>query len=445
MIPALLALAALVWTATWGGHYPANMTPDSISQWDQVLRNEYHDWAPVAHTLLIKATSLMWASPAAMIALHISVMLVLLYAVLKEIDALLFGPVAVVTTGLYYALHPIHGTMLSTLVKDVPFSMAVAAYSLALLQIVRSDEPPRIERIVLLAGSGLVVALLRHQGILVVVLSLSGLAALSHARRPGLIVLALLLVATCGWKLMLRQGWHIAGSPITEALAIPLQQAASIAATPGHISGPQRTMMEAVAPWDVWSNQKSIHSIDWLKFDPTFSPAPIQIQPEPYFRLWMDLIRQNPGLATSAVLNQTKVIWNPMQDADNTHNNGVNPNTLGLVHAPWPGPLFSRLVNHSGRLLTSAPISWSVRPSWIHLLLIAAAWVSVRHGGLAQIIPFLPIALLVLTLVALIPTPDFRYFYPAYLTAPLLLAHAASCRRKKVHPPLTMSSPSTVI
>lgn len=429
LIPALVGLALLVWLAWWGANYPAIMTPDSVDQWQQIRSNRYNDWHPIAHTLLIKATALAWVSPAAMVVLQLLLLGLVVRAMLRELGAAGGSDSAIAGAGLYYALHPIHGQMACTLWKDVPFSLAIACFTLGLLRLTsRPNQQWRAPEIAALGASGMAVLLLRHQGIAVVTFTLVGLAWVLPAKRKiVLFLLGLLLAVGGGWQLLVHRGLGLTGSPVTEMLAVPLQQAAAIATTGGTITPEQCQLLEAVAPWKYWSHQESRRSVDWLKFAPEFDPAPIPLQADAYFRLWLDLIRQNPSLTFRAWLWQTMVVWHPGQDAAGTVTTGISANAQGLAPAPWSEGL-AWTAAWLRTQLEQPPLAWTVRPSWLHALLLAAGWMSYRYGGALALVPFMPLLAILVTLVLMMPTPDFRYFYPTFLVAPLLLVHPARCR-----------------
>lgn len=442
LIPTLLGLALAGWLVAWGGAFPAIMSPDSIDQWTQVVTGKFSDWHPLAHTLLVSAATQIWPTPAAMIALHLVLMTLLLRAVLQELARLGCGRVTLLLTGLFYALHPIHGRMISTLWKDVPFALAITAFTLILIRLCR--EPGRLELPAMagLLACGTAITLLRHQGITVAALSLLGVViAFPTKRKRGVAILLVLLTIAVAWRATVRQGLGLTGSPITEALAIPLQQAVTIVSNQGMVTPDQRHLLEIVVPWEKWRHQPSRVSVDWLKFDPTFSAESIRQRPAVYLGLWIGLMRQNPGLAARGWLRQTMILWHPGQNATGVDTSGITRNSLGLQPAPWSDSL-ARLSDWLGETMLHAPLSWSVRPSWWHTVLLIAGVLACRRSGWRGVVPFLPVTVLSLTLMALIPVPDFRYFYPALLTAPPLLAYALLGLRQEQPSAIVPSAPA---
>ncbi|MCX7014546.1 MAG: hypothetical protein NTW86_18680 [Candidatus Sumerlaeota bacterium] len=61
----------VVWTLIWLCFWPATMETDSCFQWHQAQTMQINDWHPPLHTLTMKLASMAWASPGALIAVHI--------------------------------------------------------------------------------------------------------------------------------------------------------------------------------------------------------------------------------------------------------------------------------------------------------------------------------------------------------------------------------------
>jgi hypothetical protein len=440
LIPGLLTLAAAVWLLTWGAVFPAVMTPDSIDQWGQALHGRYTDWHPVAHTLLVKAAQNVWPSPGSLVLLNLVIMTAIVGAGLRLLWSTLGASGWIVTAaGLFFALHPVHAAMLTTLWKDIPYALALTAFSLGLLRWFHA--PGRrltASGWLLLGGSAMAVAVLRHGGLLC---AAAGFTALIGTRPPqwrsAVLCLLVVTVASIGWQTWVHRGLKAPAGPVTEKLAIPLQQAAAVVAADGRMTPGQRARLAAVLPIETWRSRYDRYTVDPLKFDPGFRAEPIAANAGSYVETWLGLIAQNPVVAFNAWQRQTLVLWYPGVDARSTYPEGISENFYNLTPAPRSARL-QAAIRRLHAAAQTAPWSWTTRPAVFHLVLLASAIVCLRHRGPAAWVPYAPWAAGVAIYFFALPTPDFRYFYPGLMLAPFLLAHAWLCARSK--PPAPASS-----
>lgn len=428
LIPTLVLFATTVWVTAWAAGYPATMTPDSLDQWGQIASGRYSDWHPLAHTLLLRASLRLWASPGIMVLLQIVAMATLLAWGLILLRNHLRAPSwMLILTASFFAMHPAHAAMLSVLWKDIPYSLALAGFSLGLLQCYH--QPDRPIGWFLLSLTALLCLLFRHNGLLSVVAGFVALGALRPAQfRAALLCLLAVLALAGGVRFSLRPWLHAAPAPITERLAIPLQQTAAIVAAGHPLSAEQSARLAAVLPLAKWRSNYDRYSVDALKFDLEFSSAPIQSDVRGFAGLWLGLICQNPATAFMAWLRQTMIMWDLRRDGQFTYPNGIAPNFLGLASTP----LSIRLQTTWHRLYAfaaHAPWSWSTRPACFHLVLAGAALLCLRAAGSSALLPFTPLAAGLAGYCLFLPVPDFRYFYPGFILAPFLLIHTWACRQ----------------
>lgn len=429
LIALLLAQAALVWSAGWLARYPGVMTPDSADQWNQITSGHFNDWHPVASTLFMKAAASIWSSPAAVVLLQLALMLGLVAAVLSALPALGVSRKGIVVTGVLFAFLPAHVAMLACLWKDIPFSIAFGALTLLLVRLVAKPAPrPGGRSFAALLGLALAVSVLRHNGLPAAVAGLVALGlAQSEWRRPLIQLLILLSCSVALWQCCVRQILHAPGPPAVEAIGtLPLQQVATIVATdPAAVTASQRAQLEAVLPWSVWLAHTSRLHVEELKFHPNFNAAPIRDHPLAYLRLWADLVASHRSLALKAALRQAGVIWHPSFPARDLYLTGIVPNSSGAQPAP-PFPGLSAAMQRFYGALDSWPGQFLVNPACAHLLLGLGAVLAAFRGGWRAAVPFVPWAVLTALYVLLLPTPDFRYFYPAFVVLPILLVHVGT-------------------
>jgi len=142
------------------------MTPDSLNQWSQMLSGQFDDWHPPFHTMMNWMITNIWLSPASV---AITQILALSMAVGYGLQLLRRNGMpewAAWIICLLFALSPVNGVMVVTILKDVFHSIAVFFMSILMYQVVvsRGDWLVQPRSWVLLGITTALVALFRHNG-----------------------------------------------------------------------------------------------------------------------------------------------------------------------------------------------------------------------------------------------------------------------------------------
>jgi hypothetical protein len=176
------------------------MSPDSLDQWNQIVKGDFSDWHPVFHTLTLWFITRIKLSPE-MIA--ISQILALGSAAGWSLSVLQrYGIPRIVLwlTSLLFALLPVNGLMAVTLWKDIPYSVVLLVLAMFLFQIVMDDGRWLSVRRnwVLLGITLLLVSLYRHNGFLPAAATLCTLLLFFPRFWRGLAVAAIIAVVVYG-------------------------------------------------------------------------------------------------------------------------------------------------------------------------------------------------------------------------------------------------------
>lgn len=145
--------------------WPAIMSPDSRTQWDQVLRMSFSDWHPVFHTLTIWLITRLWLSPTAVAIAQILAMAALIGWILAR-HYQRGMPVWLHLVILGLLLLPPYGLLAITIWKDIAYSIAILGFTLCILLIAESKGEWMNRRFAwpTLGVLGALVALYRHNG-----------------------------------------------------------------------------------------------------------------------------------------------------------------------------------------------------------------------------------------------------------------------------------------
>jgi hypothetical protein len=217
--------------------FPGNMTRDSLRQWGQAVGElPFTGHHPPFHTLIIRLCA------EAGIALGDPIAGVVIYSVLQVLATCAVFAWAVARMARWgwprvgilavlglWALLPLHGSYAMTMWKDVPFGLAMLAYTVALVGVLH-DQPRRWRQYVPLAVAALAVALLRNNGPYVVALSAVVLVvALRPVRRQVAVAHVAALAVWAVFAGPVVSALHVEPGSSREALSVPLQFMARVA------------------------------------------------------------------------------------------------------------------------------------------------------------------------------------------------------------------------
>ena len=155
-----------VWTIYLLAFWPCAMSPDSLSQWNDALTGHFNDWHPAFYAMNFWVIAKVWNSPSAVAFTQILILGSVAGWGLSIMQKLGASKIVILISCLLLALSPVNGLMVTTLWKDVAYSIAVLALTLIVLQIVISDgQWLKNRRALLFMGSIIaLVAIYRHNG-----------------------------------------------------------------------------------------------------------------------------------------------------------------------------------------------------------------------------------------------------------------------------------------
>lgn len=173
--------------------YPAQMSPDSISQWDQVINGHYKDAHPVLSTLIYSGINHIISGPQWAV-LFMSILLALTWGwALSEAICWRVNRTLVIIASILFPLFPPTFLLSSTLWKDIPFGIGLLLMSVISSHLIRRNFA--FSPVVILGYiiSGLLVFGTRHNGILIIVPYFLFLYFIALQRNQKKITLAILL------------------------------------------------------------------------------------------------------------------------------------------------------------------------------------------------------------------------------------------------------------
>jgi len=436
-----------IWTLYLLAFWPGLMSPDSIAQWDQVVKTSFSNNYPAFHTLTNWLITRIWLSPAAIAAAQIIVLAAIFSLTMVELELWDISlRVRACITGAF-CLSPVNGMMVITLWKDIAFTCAMLGLFTVVLRSIRSQGRwlQSAQGMVALWSALVSVSLFRHNGVPVVGLFL--VIMLIVWRR---ICFRQLVRVSINWLLffIIVTGpvYRLIGvAPMAKFFALQniMHQLGAMISDGVIQSRSDFAYLASIQPIESWRRFYDCYSLNGLVYNDNVRHQFMESNSEPIIGIWMGSIVRNPDVIVAHQKCVTSMLWQIPEPAAReghlyTTERGIVINDLGLQsHSLLP-----QLRDYISQI-----VYWSVDPGriwfmwrpaiYFYALLLSVGLAAVRTKNIKVLLISAPAILNTLIWLPLITTQDFRFQYPVYVMALIVLALIF------VPPPTRKSEPAT--
>jgi hypothetical protein len=411
-----MAIMVAWWLVYLVAFFPANMSADSLDQWEQATYGSpLNNWHPVFHTLFNRLCLTIYKSPASIALGQILFMAAvmsgwLLFLYQKGIPAKWLKWAAVII-----ALIPANGIMAVTLWKDVPFTISLVWLTLAIAKIVTNDAYFKQRSAYFEVTIALVAAcLFRHNGMLVYILAVAGLLLYYFkTRKTGILVCVVLSMALVGsYFVYISNPARVVPNPPAVKLVAPIDGIAAVLYHNGSLSEETRQEMYKILPDSTWRSHYRPFSADEYLF---FTNMPFvenlsKLSTSQVLHLYLNTLAKNPYLVIRDRLNGSEIVWNVLE-ANGSFNyrycHVIDPNTFG-IHSP--DSLIKKVLEHLLELSVKIadPFLWRAGIFNFLTVLLLLSMMKQRKWFLLLFIPVIGTNISLLLSMTL---QNFRYVY----------------------------------
>lgn len=397
--------------------YPAAMTPDSLSQWEQAKNQEFSDWHPVMFTWTIMLLTQIWDSPG-IIALFQIALLSLTFGFMGYLMKR-FNMHSLIIWGVLIAaaIMPTSAIFSIAIWKDITYSISLLFFSLMIILLVKTngEESKKTSFLILFLVSSFVLVFFRHNGFPVFLITLIFTIAMYRDTWKRLVPAALVIIVI--HQIITGPVYtklEVEASDPQETLSIPTQQIANVVVNNGDVTEAQREYINRLMPLELWEEKYDPYAVDPIKFSWNEYDRTVIYNDWPgYFKIWGQLVLQNPGLAIEAFLKETSLVWQMNQPEDGYINRYVtnlyHGNKFGLVNTVIQPSVTETASNYLKVDTKAEEFIW--RPAVYTFLTILLLYVAYLRNNWRIWLVLLPVALNTAAVTAAIPAQDFRYLY----------------------------------
>ena len=156
-----------MWFLWWRAYFPANMSPDSVDQWQMAIGiNPWHDAHPLFSTLWVTFCSKIWKSPGSVVLMQILIGATVYATILTSFISRGLPKKMILLLGMGIALLPNMSMYMVTQWKDVPFLLMLICLAFLTHKVI-SEEKMSFADLLMLTVAMFCVSVWRHNGFLI--------------------------------------------------------------------------------------------------------------------------------------------------------------------------------------------------------------------------------------------------------------------------------------
>lgn len=443
-------LCLIAWFPYFLHEYPAVMTPDSISQYGQIIgAYELSNHHPVVHTMIIgffyqlglKLTGDVYVGLALYTICQMLFMAFVVSYVVRTLQIAHIKTIFCVIVICFYAFIPYHGIYAVTMWKDIPFAGFMTLFAASMLRfILRSSEVSENTKLKLTEYftlvlpyilAGFMICLLRTNGWYAFLLSLPFILYVNRHQFRLIIPIHLVILALVLFvKYPCMNIYEIKQADFVESLSIPVQQIARVLANGESLTTEQATTLENYMDIEQVPLVYQPHVSDNIKnLIRATGNEYLESHKSDFFALWFSIGLDHPRAYFDAYVDQTNGYWYPGPSYEVGLADGIYLNDWGLSWQPiLRGNIVIKIREILFKLHELIPLYgflWSIGGMFWTILL--TQFIAIRNDRPSGFLIAIPAIAVVLTLCIATPVSnDFRYAYslfyglPLYLLAPFI-------------------------
>lgn len=414
--------------------YPGELSPDSISQMEQLMSGTYSNHHPFYHTMVIK--------------LFITIGLHLFHDINAAVATYSFFQILftamcfsfavstmarmkaprwmIIASMLFFILMPYHLLFAITMWKDVMFGCFVLLLVIFFYRCMK-DIGNKILDYVMLAISSIGICLFRSNGFLVfVVLTVLFVVLWKNKNIKILILFVAVIVVSFVMKHSVLAGLGVTQPDTIESLSVPAQQIARVISEGGELNEEEREALGEIIDIDRVGEEYLAHISDPIKdlVREKGNQNLIKEEKWKYLKLYLTLGIKHPKAYVTAWIDLTRGYWNAGYEYPCWYC-GVYENDLGIVSTIRSRALTNGLQAYSDLFTNVQGLRLFMSIGlfvWIDLvMLLIALFRKDKDGAFAA----LPVLIIVATLLVATPVfAEYRYIYAVFCTLPMVMAIA---------------------
>jgi hypothetical protein len=407
----------MVWGIYLLAYFPGMMSADSMVQWEQVLTGKFVDHHPAFHTFLLWLLTRFYLSPAIIAIAQILALALVAGLWFAFSESLGIRRWLIWLFTIVFAVIPVNGTMVNTLWKDIPYSIAVLGLTLIIARVVvtKGSWIVSLYARIILGVTTAMVMLLRHDGLTLGVGALALLlVAYPYKWKSWLVSCLICAFLYFGIRGPIYNWVGVEKSSTLSEASLSLYSIAAYA-----IPGSQTDLLVSSIDFSSpnWSCSIGANLFpDKINTDLNRSISPV--------RITVNLLHRIPNILAfygRCSRSLEWIVWDPNGEVRNASHVEVlvDPNPYGIQPDSKIPALRAWISDWVTKTSHDTSLNWFIwRPAFfLYLNLLVAAVLIIRNHNLRFGLLSVPILIQSITFTLILAEPNFRYHYAVYLVS----------------------------
>lgn len=410
--------------------YPGPLSPDSISQFKQVLSgfatlNDHH---PILHTVFISIPYNLGysifgtfnAGVAFVSVTQIIIMALIFSKVVCFLNERHLPKKVIIGVLAFYAISPIFGYYSVAIWKDVIFGGLFVLFTLQIISLVEKRNLLTKKDFINFAIISVLLIFFRNNTIYIYMI-LFPFAILTFKKLKFKMALTFILVIFFYFfvKGPVFDVLNIKKSASAEYIAMPLQMIGRMTYKDVEFTKTEKNLIDSLMLIEDMKYAYNPRIADGIKFSNKFNLSSFDENKLEYFKLWLKLVYKHPKIASEAYMISTLGYWYPNISFWKVSNITFENDLGAYIEPKAPKVIQNYVKNVESAELPILGMQWSIGLCFWGILL--SAFVCKFKKEKQYLLAYIPILGLWLSLIIASPIfGEFRYTFGAFTTLPIL-------------------------
>lgn len=422
--------------------YPGGIYIDTWSSYSMLTgEEEFTNKQPVLYTLMLNVarffSSNLFVTFGIFTFIQISFMAITFTYFIYWLLSKKVNSIVVTFITIFFGIFKLYPLYSISIWKDTPFSLVLFLFTLTVIDLIIDfkNKNIRISNIIKFNIYSILISFLRTNGVftiipfvILIITFIKDIKNTVHIKSFCISVISIFIIIYIIQSLYPLFG-IITTSTTEKAISIPIQQVARVISVDGNITNEQKEKIEKIIPLKKAKKIYRSMLADKIRWDSEFNEEYLQEHLGDYFKLWFELLIQNPSEYVIAYLLQTSGFWSFNVKGAEAYVSPTTWETLNnkIFNLDLIAEFSDNKISYKKDLLTYPYYSGGTF-FWITLISMLFTFKSCEKKYL---IGYLPAILLWFTVVVATPMAQaLRYVYILVLILPLNFVYPAIMKKE---------------
>lgn len=312
--------------------YPFIISTDGDMQMLEIVRDNYSNWHPFFHTLLMKFSYDFFGDFSYFIIIRIIIVSIIIsmigsYFIKKGIKRIFIYLLII-----FFCLNPVTGIYMVSILKDVDYIICLSLLTFLVIKYFDNDFNKNILNYILLVIALILIGLFRHNGLYVSLICSLLLLIVAIRKKDKILLLTpilILLFIGC-YKLYIYPKYEVSDGLRNSDIASLVH---GLQAITHYDDMETETYLETIMPIEEWKDTYNRYNIDIILHYNTLPFRNVECNKFDIIKLYLKKMFKYPNILISDRLYGTDILWNVFKsDSIQIYDYQIDRNEFGVSH-----------------------------------------------------------------------------------------------------------------